>query len=220
MKIIKIIDALYLDELGVQAKPQYGKYQKIHLQQGDLDGACAIYATIIALIIIKAVKYDDIALSGNEYDKRYSIEKLKKEFLELKGMHREGNHFFHEKFDNIKKMLERSYSQFVSVVYSNKDLINAIQKHIENNQPLLLSYTFKGGGVHAAVAVGIECDDKTNKPTKILCLDPSYSTPKFTYWNSVIDLTEYEGKYKFRNITESGDCYFVKLDDILIISNR
>ena len=45
--------------------------------------------------------------------------------------------------------------------------------------------------------------------TKILCLDPGYPTPKFTYWNSVVDLKPYRGKYNFRNITESGKCQYV-----------
>lgn len=220
MKIIKIIDALHIDESGVQAKTRNGRYQTVHLQQGDLDGACAVYSTIMILIMIRAVSYDDIKVSGNDYDRRYSIEKLKKELLETKGLHRDGNFFFHQDYDNIKEMLERTYSKQISVVHKEGNSIENIQEQIENNQPVLISFGFKGGGAHALVAVGFECDEKSNKPTKILCLDPGYPTPKFTYWNSVIDLTEYEGKYNYRNITESGECNYIQLQDILIISKR
>lgn len=221
MKIIKIIDALYIDENGVQAKTKNGKYQTVHLRQGDLDGACAVYSTMMILILIGVVKYNDIRVSGNDYDKRYSIERLKKELLEIRGLHREGNFFFHQDYDNIKEMLQRSYSKLITVEHREENPIENIQEQIENNQPVLISFGLKGGGGHALVAVGIECDEESGQPTKILCLDPGYPTPRFTYWNSVIDLKENKGKmYNYRNITESGVCQYVQLQDILIIAKR
>lgn len=222
MKSIKIVDALHIDENGVVAKTKNGKYQKVHLQQGDLDGACAVYSTMMILIIIGTVKYSDIRLFGNEYDKRYGVERLKKELLETKGLHRKGNYFFHNDYDNIKEMLQRSFSKSVVVQhkhYQNIDIVEEIKDQILLNQPVLISIAFKTGGAHALVAIGVEFD-KNNKPTKILCLDPGYSTPKFTYWNSVIDLKPYKGKYNFRNITESGNCQNIELQDILVISKR
>lgn len=169
--------------------------------------------------MIGDVKYNDIKVGGKEYDKRYSIERLKKELMDVKGLHREGNHLFHENADDIKKMLQRSYSQWVTVKYESDSVIDKIKINIENNQPILISISYEGGGTHACVAVGVECD-KNDEPTKILCLDPGYPTPKFTYWNSVIDLKAFEGKYPYKNITESGDTHFIKLNDILIISKK
>ena len=222
MKSIRIIDALHIEETGVLAKTKNGRYQTVHLQQGDLDGACAVYSTMMILIMINAVKYNDISYGGTTYDGRSRIEKLKKELFEINGLHRDGNHFFHNQYDNIKDKLERSFGKEVSVVHlnSNEDeTVADIQKQVLNNQPVLISYASKNGGAHALVAVGIESDGN-DKPTKILCLDPSYSSPAFTYWNSVIDLKPYKGKYKYRNITESGKCHYVQLQDILIISKR
>lgn len=191
MKTIKIIDALHINENGVVAKTKNGKFQKVHLQQGELDGACAVYSTMMILILIGAVKYSDIKVSGNEYDKRTAIEKLKKELLETKGLHRNGNYFFHEQYDNIKDILQRSYLKHViaqHIEYKNdEDIIKNIKELIELNKPVLISYGVNSNSAHALVAVGIECDEK-DEVTKILCLDPGYPTPKFTYWNSVMFL--------------------------------
>jgi hypothetical protein len=170
--------------------------------------------------MIGEVKYSDIRVGGNEYDKRYSIERLKKEFMEIKGLHREGNYFYDDNYDNIKNMLQRSYSQWVSIKHQVDNIIENIKNNIENNQPILISISYKGGGTHALVAIGVECDSN-DEPTKILCLDPGYPTPKFTYWNSVIDLKPSNGKvYPHKNITEYGNTQYIKLDDILIISKK
>ena len=222
MKTIKIIEQLLIDVDGVKAKTKNGKYQTVHLRQGNLDGACSVYSTMMNLILIGAVKFSDIRLSGNNYDKRYGIERLKKEFFDLKGLHREGNYFYHEEFDNIKEMLQRSFSKHVSSTHieGNADeIIDKIHQNINNNQPLLISIAYKGSGSHALVAVGVEINEQ-NQPNKILCLDPGCETPKFTSWNSIIDLKPQGGKYTFRNITETGDCKYVQLQDVLVISSK
>lgn len=222
MKTIKIIDALYLDEEGVKAKSKNGRLQTVHLQQGDLDGACAVYSSMMILILIGSVNYNDIRLFGNSFDKRSRIERLKKELLEIRGMHREGTHFFHKHYDNIKNMLEHSYGKLISVDhidYTDKDIVESIKKVINSNQPVIISIAFKGGSAHALVAIGMEYDENKN-PTKILCLDPGYPTPKFTYWNSVIELNSKTGKFSHLNITETGKSQFVQLQDILVIKKK
>lgn len=112
----------------------------MHLQQGDLDGACAVVSTMMILIMTGVVKYSDIKVSGNDYDKRFSIERLKKELLESKGMHRQGNFFFNEDYDNIKEMLQRTYSKLVSAEHREENPIENIQEQIENNQPVPGTY--------------------------------------------------------------------------------
>ncbi|RZJ34741.1 MAG: hypothetical protein EOO51_08415 [Flavobacterium sp.] len=218
MRVIKIIDALHLDEQGVKSKTKNGRLQTVHLRQGDLDGACAVYATVMVLIMIKALKYSEIGNLADYGDGRFALKKLKKELFELKGMHRDGNYFFHEEFDSIASMLRRSYSKYVEVEHIEKDVISVIADQIANNQPVLMSYSAKGAA-HALVAIGIETD-KNDDVRKIFCLDPAYDAPKFTYWNSVIDLETFEGRYNYRNFTESGQCAFIKLEDVLIISKR
>ena len=220
MKTIKIINGLHLDEFGVQAKTKNGRLQTVHLRQGDLDGACAVYSSMMILIIIGVVTYNDIKIDGKNHDKRTNLGRLKKELMDINGLHRSGNYFFHEDYDNIQEMLQRSFAKKISIQYHDTDVVENIRINIENDKPVLISISYKGGGSHALVAIGIECD-ANDKLTKILCLDPGYPTPKFTYWNSVINIDPTNGKvYPYRNITESGSTHNVRLDDILIISKK
>lgn len=217
MKTIKVIDSLYLDESGVQAKTKNGRFQIVHLRQGELDGACTVYSTVMILIMIGAVKYSDVKLTDKKNDKRTAKERLKKELFEMNGLHREGNYLFSEEYDNIKNMLQRSFAKEVKVeAKDNENIEECIKETILGNQPVLISIAFKGGA-HAMVAIGVELDEKENL-TKILCLDPAYSTPKYTYWNSIIDLNKGSGKYNHKNISETDENLSVKLEDILIIS--
>lgn len=222
MKTIKIIDALHLNTDGVKAKMKNGKFQLVHLHQGDLDGACAVYSTMMILILIGAVNYSDVIFGGKKHKKNVGKGRLVKEFLETKGLHREGYYFYDVKAQNIKTMLQKSFASYVKsdhIDCSDFDSVKRINESISLNQPVLISIGFNANSGHALVAIGIEYDED-NEPTKILCLDPGYATPKFTYWNSVIDLKPYKGKYNFRNITETGICQFVQLQDILVITKK
>jgi hypothetical protein len=222
MKNIQIISTLHINNGGVQAKTGNGRYQLIHLQQGDLDGACAVYSTIMILILIGAVRYKDVSLSGFQNDKRTALGKLKKELFETQGMHRDGNYLEHEELDSIAKILKRSFSKIVSVRWFDFKIVNiieTIQEHLEDDQAVLISLSYKGAGVHALVAIGFEMN-KRNEVQKIFCLDPSYPSPKFGYWNSYISLNENSGQFPHLQICEDGIDYSVQLQDILIINKK
>ncbi len=62
MRTLKIIDCLYLNEDGVRVRAKNGRFQQVHLRQGELDGACAVYSAFMALICIGVVKYNDITV--------------------------------------------------------------------------------------------------------------------------------------------------------------
>lgn len=221
MKTIKIIDILQLDTEGVKSRMKNGKPQTVHLRQGDLDGACAVYSTMMVLIMIGAVKHKDIMLSGRVHNGRESIGRLKKEMFETSGLHRDGNYFYDDNYDGIKDMLQRSFSKVVTSKYIKHvgiDMSEVIREQIESNQPLMIQTAFKGGA-HAIVAVGIEYD-ADGIPSKILCLDPGHESPKYTYWNSVVDLKPQKGKYNCRYITNTGNTELVQLQDVLIISKK
>lgn len=218
MKKLKIIDCLHLNEDGVRVKAKNGRFQQVHLRQGELDGACAVYSAFMALICIGVVKYNDIAVYGNTYDKRYGIERLKKELFELKGLHRDGNDF-----SGIKQNLEKGYRKHISVEhYENSDeqeILEIINKTIQEDIPVVISCMFSGGA-HAMLAVGVEYDDK-GKHCKILCLDPDTTAPNINYFNCVIDLYKSDGKYQHYYFnTKDNSRSRVKLDEILVISGK
>lgn len=216
MKTIKIIENLYITKDGLRTKLKNGRFQIAHLQQGSLDGACAIYSVSMNLLLIGAIKYSDISIYGNEYDKRFAIEKLKKELFEKKGLHREGNDY-----KALHDTLNSSFKKFITVDYFNsensEDIINRIDDNIQNNFPVTISIEFKGGA-HALLAVGMEYEDE--KPIKILCLDPDSKSPNMSYWNSEIALFENKGKYNHIFMDANGSIYNVQLDNILEIRKK
>lgn len=218
MKKLKIIDCLHLNEDGVRVKAKNGRFQQVHLRQGELDGACAVYSAFMALICIGVVKYNDIAVYGNTYDKRYGIERLKKELFELKGLHRDGNDF-----SGIKQNLEKGYRKHITVEHyessDEQEIFEIINKTLQEDIPVVISCMFSGGA-HAMLAVGVEYDDK-GKHCKILCLDPDTTAPNINYFNCVIDLFKSDGKYQHYYFnTKDNSRSRVKLDEILVISGK
>ena len=58
--MIKIIESLELTSEGVRL----GNKQKVHLRQGDLDGACAVYSLMMYLIILRIFTYEPTLKRG------------------------------------------------------------------------------------------------------------------------------------------------------------
>ena len=59
--MIKIIESLELTSEGVRL----GNKQKVHLRQGDLDGACAVYSLMMYLIILRIFTYKQVTEGNN-----------------------------------------------------------------------------------------------------------------------------------------------------------
>ena len=75
------------------------------------------------------------------------------------------------------------------------------------------------GGAHALLAIGIEKNIE-GATTKILCLDPGCTSPKYSQWNCFIDVSkEAKSDYPFNCVSENGH-YKVSLDEMLIIEKE
>lgn len=218
MRTLKIIDSLHSTDDGLKAKTRNGRFQQVHLRQGDLDGACAVYAAMMNLLLIGVVKYSDIRFAGKEYDKRYGIERLKKELYDLKGLHREGN-----LYGDLKSMLLRAYAQFITVEHFSEegemDVPEVVSQYIQGNQPVIISIDLSPQSGHALLAIGVEYNN-VGEPVRIMCLDPEAQTPFVSYWNCVIELNANLGKYKHRWMNTSGACADVQLGDMLVIERK
>ena len=62
MANIYIIDNLRLNKSGLQIKDENGDWIDLHCQQGRLDGACAVYSTIMALLCMGVLSEADIQI--------------------------------------------------------------------------------------------------------------------------------------------------------------
>jgi hypothetical protein len=222
MKTIKIINSLHITDKGVTAKAQNGKPQEVHLRQGDLDGACAVYSTMMTLILIRAVKQSDVQNLNTKHDKRSSIGRLVKVMLDSHGLHRQGNYLGGVSENSIERMLKENFSRKVIPKYfdlNGKESVGKIKELIARNHPIVVGITFKRRFEHAIVAIGYEVDEN-DRLTKIFCLDPGYQKPMFTYWNSVIEIDKGSKVFNCLYITETGERSEVKIDDILLIEKK
>lgn len=214
--MIKILD--YLDIAFDKKSNVYEvgiinhKVQHIHLRQGDMDGACAVYSLMMYFMLIKLLKRKDIINLDSTFDsdKRRSKGRLYKEFFEIEGLCRQGF-----SFDRIEEKLNHSFRKNVSVSSSMFDA-KIVKDNIDNGSPVMLGISWGKEG-HAVLAIGYEESEK-NELTKLFCLDPGYDIGACSYWNMVIRLNDApERKYCHTCIPCNGNYSHILLEDLLTI---
>ena len=147
--MIKIIDSLYLTEKGCSIKKR--NYHPVHIRQGDIDGACAVYSLMMNLLILKTISRVQIEDVYDNIKKSPETEKLFHEFFDKHGMIRGGFYF-----DRLTKLVNRVYGEVVTAQYSNindnfreTDFWELVKTAIDDNIPIILGMDFKTGGGHA-----------------------------------------------------------------------
>lgn len=213
MRRIEIVSNLKMSSIcGPISKDSTGKWVRVHYQQGELDGACAAYSTVMNLLILGKVSEDDFF--DGKTDKRTRVGKLLADLLDNQGMIRNGLGF-RELADNIRKRLKDDIRANRRAPRNHDDTINYIKNSIEKDMPIVISVVFKDGIQHAILAVGMEYDESEN-PCRLLCLDPGEPTSRYAEWNSYIDISNNSEKHCY----VSGKRYQVTLNDMLLITER
>ncbi len=209
---IKIIDRVNLTKDGLFVK---GTKQEIHLQQGSLDGACAVYSMMMCLIMSKVIKRKEITDLDFCLDGRKSKGRLVRLFLEQKGFIRKGYYFKDLQSDLNKAFL----SKINSICYYENErtsLVDDIIEALQNNLPVEIGFTRKGNkNGHAVVAIGYQ---EFNNSVSFFCLDPEFDLPKGQFWNNILQVnTDSTAKYNCINNQEES---VVAIDEILIIEPK
>ena len=185
MANIYIIDTVRLNRNGLQAKDSNGTWVALHQQQGSLDGACVVYSTIMALLVIGYLDNEDIDIWGKRNpDKRTPKGKLLSHLLDEQGLVRDGY-----SLKTLTKEL-RELCAGTHIVHKTKSIkLSSIADSIYNDVPVILRLYSNNGMDHAVLAIGVEYsgEEENEKVNKILCLDPGFEQPTITYWNCVID---------------------------------
>ena len=216
MADIHIIDSIRLNHKGLCTLDQKHKWVKLHKQQGDLDGACAIYSLVMAMLC-KGLLTDDETQVYNRPDRRTDKGKFLYQFFNERGMIREGYSYV----TLAKEINESSFG--VKAIRknprTNNGRVELISDYIYDNIPVIISVVFENETAHALLAVGIEVDSN-EEITKIYCLDPGYPSPRYSSWNCFIDVSkETKSDYPFYCVCEDGYSK-VSLDDMLIIDKE
>ena len=215
MANIYINNKLRLGAKGLQIKDAEGSWVKLHHRQGDLDGACGVYSTIMGLLTIGYLSYQDISIY-NSPDKRGSKGKMLSHFLEKQGMIRDG-YFTRTLAKDIRDYCD---DLNVQVHYKGEKIIDYVHDAIIENNPVIVTMEAKNF-CHYVLAIGFEYvkqDDDTDKITKILCLDPDDDLDASNYWNCSIDVSkELSDDFTCQYMTRMISCK-VRINNIMIIS--
>lgn len=210
-----VVSALKLVDGRLMCKGKSGRMYSVFKKQGDLDGACAIYSVIMNLLILGTINGSDTELEAKHNNP--DTKRLFHEFCERYGLHREGHYF-----DEIKRMLSKSFGKVVKVAPPS-DTINMAsvdvisQTILKYDIPVVMQVTG-----HAMLAVGVELENDVT--TKILCLDPNgdYMNRTNKRWNAEVQIIR-DGRttYKYKSKIE-GAYYKVntRLGEVLVISKK
>ena len=90
MATITIIPSVRLYRTGVKTTQADGSIKSIALHQGSLDGACAVYSTIISLMCLQQINIEDVNSYSGNVDKRSPKGKFLSKLLEQRGMNMSG----------------------------------------------------------------------------------------------------------------------------------
>ena len=214
MAEITIIPSVRLYKTGLKTTQADGNTRSIALRQGSLDGACAVYSTIIALMCLRQINYEDVDTSNGNIDKRSPKGRFLSKLLEQRGMNMQGW--------NLKTLAQEinNTSDFdIRTTAVRKDYADRIYDNIHAGYPSIIGISFNNISKfgHAIVCVGVEeSEEYENTPVKLLCIDPGYPMPFTAYWNCVIMLPKnYDDNTDYTYIVENQICK-VKIDDTII----
>ena len=189
-----------------------GEYMKIHEQQGTMDGACSVYSVAMSLLYENIISYDDVEQPGRSNGAR-----LLKDLVSNYGLIKKGFKLY-----NLTSIIKSYSTKNWSVEYNvgtPKECVEGICEEIKNGYaPIVgIGYTGTDKG-HALLAVGYE---KSEKISKIFCLDPGAPTPKTSIWNSYIDVHNLKQSSIYVNdLSMLVVCDLVRVEEYFVIKNH
>ena len=150
MARITIISSVLLGKDGVITIQANGKKRSIALHQGSLDGACAVYSTIISLMCLRQINFEDV--NTGKIDKRSPKGKFLSILLEQRGMNMQGW--------NLKTLAQEinNTSDFgIKATAIKKDYIDRIYDNTHEDLPSIIGLSFRNNEFgHATVCTGVE----------------------------------------------------------------
>ena len=211
MANIVINKKLNLNHHGLRVKASDNTWIDLHCQQGRLDGACAVYSLVMALLSIGYLEEKDISVY-EKFDKRTAKGRFLHSLMDEQGLVRDGFYL-----STLAKKVRESLPDLEVIYHRKEDLVmDEIEDSILNYNPVVISVE-NDLMCHAILVVGLEYDED-EQLKKLLCLDPGYSLPKTCYWNCIIELKDGLDEYLHRYIPIEDKSSRVRLNDVLRIS--
>lgn len=186
----RVLPGLDIAPQGVVRAPLAGDDddtdRRVHLRQGDADGACGPYCVFMALLIHGVARRDTISAWGG-FDRRTREGKL---LARMEDDHaaliRSGTGL-----DELKVLLDSSYSAKVDAHLIDLDgapCRAAVEREVLAGNPVILGIDAGQEDRHFLLVVGTRSHVRgaENVVDRFLVLDPSEPGPRAAPWNGVV----------------------------------
>lgn len=204
MANIRIINSIRLNKTGLQINDEDGEWINLHCQQGRLDGACAVYSTIMALLCLGVLSEADIQIMTKP-DRRTKKGKFLYHLFEQQGLIRDG-YYLNKMAEEVQNFLPN----YIIKYHKGENVTEKVVDCINNGLPVIISVDNDNRDLHhALLVIGTESDGELGKEKllKLFCLDPGYEISNISYWNCIIDTSLSKLKeYPYRYTTDSFSC--------------
>ena len=135
MAKITIISSVILGKDGVKTIQANGKKRSIALHQGSLDGACAVYSTIISLMCLRQINFEDV--NTGKIDKRSPKGKFLSILLEQRGMNMQGWYL-----KTLAQEINNTSDFDIKATAIRKDYIDRIYDNTHEDFPSIIGLSF------------------------------------------------------------------------------
>lgn len=160
----------------------------VHLQQGQLDGACGHYSFLMILIMLGVFtreqirRFLEVPLDGRT--------KIARFVSEIKS----NNFFTGTELDDVINIISNLLKDEVNLKACDKsgyEIREFVKTEVLADKPVMLAIDFPGGA-HWVVVVGLDYDGEGDDKRlfRFLILDPGSANPKFGFWNGAISYTK------------------------------
>lgn len=204
MSNITILKEIILTSEGPKVKHPNNELQRLHLRQGDLDGACGIYCLVMSLMVTTDKICRDSIECLNHIDGRTYAGKLikllenqRENAISKAGLFREGLDYA-----QLSSFIEGSFRGLVTcenhVNNSNMEVTKFVIAQLKLGNPVILGIIGPNLN-HWVLGIGYEHSD--SRTEKIFALDPGNANPILSPWNVLFELNSNKGRYPHNYLT-------------------
>lgn len=219
MAKINIIDNVVIKNGRLRVVNSLGREKRVFLEQGSLEGECAVYSLMMMLTVHNIIEDYDLDMNNSRVSA--NVKQLRKQFLynrRVRGY----------SLELLQKKLLKTFGDKISVkIYTTNpykdehldcgNLYLRIKKHLDSGWPVQMGfYIPELSEGHSVVVVGYA---EYAKYLRLFCLDPSWGMPCSAFWNNIIDINldnNADIKIDYEHMSER----YVLVTEILLINEE
>lgn len=188
MARINIIDNVAIKNGRLRVIGRLGYEKRVFLEQGNLEGECAVYSLMMMLIVHKIIDDNDLIMENSKVSAY--VKQLRKLFLYKRRVRGYS-------LGVLQKKLLKVFGDKISVnIYTTNpykdehldcgNLYLKIKRHLDSGWPVQIGLFIPNSRTgHSVVVVGYA---EYAKFLRLFCLDPSWGMPCAAFWNNIIDI--------------------------------